>query len=513
MSREGYAPSQTHLIDIPREESQLWTFAFPRHMGEKRYFSFPAEPNMVCVQPTVQLQRNLVVDQEGFLMLKSQMKQGVFINPAFIEPFGLTLIEAAAHGLPLLPQKMEVLWTFIDKQLWGRCRQNGLKNIHLFSWPEHCKTYLARIACCKQRQPEWQKPDDGFESSGSDSLVVLERYTGYIFKFEAFSGDEKNEGSRTLDNYLDSEENAVNGKSKLENAVSSLSKGVSVGTQKDGSIYKSEHHIGSSKSPALRKRKYIFVIAVDGDGTTDFLESIKMVVETVRKDNYAGSVGFILSTSLAISEMHSLLVSGDGTPGLPFLLDSDYHSHIEYRWGGEDLRKTLLRWAASTTDEKGEEGPIVSEDKSGSTTHCYVFKVEKPELIPSIKELRKSMRIQALRCHVIYCQNGNKLNIIPVLASRSQALRYLHVRWGIDLSHVVVFVGEHGDTDYEGLLGGLHKTVILKGVGCSVGKHHAHRYYPLEDVVPFDSPNITQTEGCNSNSIRASLGKLGVLKV
>lgn len=492
--------------------------------------------------------------------------KGVFINPAFIEPFGLTLIEAAAHGLPIVATKNggpvdihrvldngllvdphdqqsvanALLKLVADKQLWGRCRQNGLKNIHLFSWPEHCKTYLARIACCKQRHPEWQKPDDGFESSGSDSPGgSLRDIQDISLNLKLSVGDEKNEVSRTLDNYLDSEENAVDGKSKLENAVSSWSKGVSVGTQKDGSIYKSEHHIGSSKSPALRKRKYIFVIAVDGDGTTDFLESIKMVVETVRKDKYAGSVGFILSTSLAISEMHSLLVSGglshsdfdaficnsgtelyypsstseDGTPGLPFLLDSDYHSHIEYRWGGEDLRKTLLRWAASTTDEKGEEGPIVSEDKSGSTTHCYVFKVEKPELIPSIKELRKSMRIQALRCHVIYCQNGNKLNIIPVLASRSQALRYLHVRWGIDLSHVVVFVGEHGDTDYEGLLGGLHKTVILKGVGCSVGKHHAHRYYPLEDVVPFDSPSITQTEGCNSNSIRASLGKLGVLKV
>jgi hypothetical protein len=44
--------------------------------------------------------------------------------------------------------------------------------------------------------------------------------------------------------------------------------------------------------------------------------------------------------------------------------------------------------------------------------------------IPPVKELRKVMRIQALRCHVIYCQNGTKLNVIPVLASRSQALRY-----------------------------------------------------------------------------------------
>lgn len=45
--------------------------------------------------------------------------------------------------------------------------------------------------------------------------------------------------------------------------------------------------------------------------------------------------------------------------------------------------------------------------------------------IPSVKELRKLMRIQALRCHVVCCQNGNRLNVIPVLASRSQALRYV----------------------------------------------------------------------------------------
>jgi sucrose-phosphate synthase len=31
--------------------------------------------------------------------------QGVFINPALVEPFGLTLIEAAAHGLPMVATK------------------------------------------------------------------------------------------------------------------------------------------------------------------------------------------------------------------------------------------------------------------------------------------------------------------------------------------------------------------------------------------------------------------------
>ncbi|KAL2936181.1 Sucrose-phosphate synthase [Bienertia sinuspersici] len=44
-----------------------------------------------------------------------------------------------------------------DKHRWTKCRQNGLKNIHLFSWQEHCKTYLSRIASCRPRQPNWRK--------------------------------------------------------------------------------------------------------------------------------------------------------------------------------------------------------------------------------------------------------------------------------------------------------------------------------------------------------------------
>ena len=79
---------------------------------------------------------------------------------------------------------------------------------------------------------------------------------------------------------------------------------------------------------------------------------------------------------------------------------------------------------------------------------------------------------------------------------------------------MVVFVGESGDTDYEGFLGGLHKSVILKGVCSSASKElHANRSYPLSDVVPSNSPNIVEvTEECSSADLRASLEKLGALK-
>lgn len=77
---------------------------------------------------------------------------------------------------------------------------------------------------------------------------------------------------------------------------------------------------------------------------------------------------------------------------------------------------------------------------------------------------------------------------------------------------MVVFVGESGDADYEGLLSGLHKTVILKGTCSSaINQFHAHRSYPLSDVLPSDSPNIVETtEECGTDGIRASLEKLGV---
>ncbi|XP_024960670.1 probable sucrose-phosphate synthase 1 [Cynara cardunculus var. scolymus] len=477
--------------------------------------------------------------------------KGVFINPAFIEPFGLTLIEAAAHGLPMVATKNggpvdihrvldngllvdphdqqsiadALLKLVADKQLWAKCRSNGLRNIHLFSWTEHCKTYLSRIASSKPRYPGWLKNDDDDENSESDSPSDSLRDMQDISLNLKFSMD----GDRgNVDNPEDRN-------SKLENAVSSYSKGVGKGTQRSVSGEKHEQ----LKFPALRRRTHIFVIAIDADDIGGLFENVRKILEAVDKERSEGSIGFILATSLQMAEIHSFLVSKGVNPSdfdaficnsgadlyyssshsedNPFVFDLYYHSHIEYRWGGEGLRKTLVKWASSIIDKKAankNEEHVVTEDEEITTNYCYAFNIHKPGLVPPVKELRKLMRIHALRCHVIYCQNGRKINVIPVSASRSQALRYLYLRWGMDLSKVVVFVGESGDTDYEGFLGGIHMSVILKGVGSSTSNQlHANRIYPLSDVTPTDSPNIVQTpEECSSADIRASLGKLGVVK-
>ncbi|KAJ9141021.1 hypothetical protein P3X46_031605 [Hevea brasiliensis] len=488
--------------------------------------------------------------------------KGVFINPAFIEPFGLTLIEAAAHGLPIVATKNggpvdihrvldngllvdphdqqsiadALLKLVADKQLWAKCRQNGLKNIHLFSWPEHCKTYLSRIASCKPRHPQWQKDNDGADTSDTDSPGDSLRDIHDISLNLKFSLDGEKTGASGNDNSLESEGDADR-KGKLENAVLAWSKGVLKNTQKTGYIERGEQYNSSGKFPALRRRKQIFVIAVDFDAISGLIEATRKIFEAVEKERTEGSIGFILSTSLTISEIHSFLVTGGFSPSDfdaficnsgsdlfysnlnsedgPFVVDFYYHSHIEYRWGGEGLRKTLVRWATTVNDKKAEKGEqIVTAAEQLSTNYCYSFTVQKPGVVPPVKELQKLLRIQALRSHVIYCQNGTRINIIPVLASRSQALRYLYVRWGIDLANMVVFVGESGDTDYEGLLGGLHKSVILRGVCSSASNQlHANRNYPLTDVIASDSPNIVHTaEECTKSDIRGSLQQLACVK-
>lgn len=81
------------------------------------------------------------------------------------------------------------------------------------------------------------------------------------------------------------------------------------------------------------------------------------------------------------------------------------------------------------------------------------------------------------------------------------------------MSNMVVFVGESGDTDYEGMLGGLHKTVILKGACDTSPKQFQTRNYSLQDVVAFDSPNIVKTEdGYSAGEMQSALRQLSVLK-
>ena len=88
------------------------------------------------------------------------------------------------------------------------------------------------------------------------------------------------------------------------------------------------------------------------------------------------------------------------------------------------------------------------------------------------------------------------------------------MRWGVDVANMTMFVGETGDTDYEELIPGLHKTIILKAAVKEGSEHllRSSHTYTKDDVVPSDSPFIVTTDGYGVDHIVCALRKLSTCK-
>ncbi|XP_020223682.1 probable sucrose-phosphate synthase 4 isoform X1 [Cajanus cajan] len=437
--------------------------------------------------------------------------KGVFINPALVEPFGLTLIEAAAYGLPVVATKNggpvdilkalnngllidphdqkaiedALLKLVADKNLWQECRKNGLKNIHRFSWPEHCRNYLSHVEHGKNRRSTSRlEITPTAEEPVSDSLKDVEDIS---FRFST-------EGDSKLNGEMDP---AARQKQIIEAIMCRVS---STGN--------------SNVSYFPGRRQKLVVIAADcydddGNIAEAFQDIITNVMKAVRLGIRSGSVGVVLLTGLSLQETIEALnrfqvnieefdavVCNSGSemyyPWKDLMADADYEAHVEYAWPGENIRSTIPRLARI---DDGEENDIV-EYASGCSSRCFSYSVKPGAMIRKIDELRQRLRMRGLRCNLVYTHAGLRLNVIPLFSSRKQALRYLSVKWGIDLSKVVVFVGEKGDTDYEELMAGIQKTLVLKGL-VEYGSErllHSEDSYKREDVFSQDSPNIIYAE-------------------
>ncbi len=98
--------------------------------------------------------------------------RGVFVNPALTEPFGLTLLEAAASGLPIVATEnggpvdiienckngalidpldkpgiaKALLKLLQNKNTWSRAAKNGIEGVRKhYSWQAHVKTYIEKV--------------------------------------------------------------------------------------------------------------------------------------------------------------------------------------------------------------------------------------------------------------------------------------------------------------------------------------------------------------------------------
>jgi sucrose-phosphate synthase len=116
--------------------------------------------------------KQLSPEQIPMLYRLAATTKGVFVNPALTEPFGLTLIEAAASGLPVVATEdggprdiiancdngllidpldkadiaRALLAIVTDKDNWQRLADNGLEGVQRhYSWHAHATHYLEKV--------------------------------------------------------------------------------------------------------------------------------------------------------------------------------------------------------------------------------------------------------------------------------------------------------------------------------------------------------------------------------
>ena len=312
------------------------------------------------------------------------------------------------NGLLIDPHDSEAISTALyklvsDKHLWSECRRNGLRNIHHYSWPEHCRVYLSRVALCRNRHPQWQTDDMLNED------IELENLNDSLQDAHEQSLRLSIDGGGSLNGLNDIEKRIQNGyvgdgeedgfSEHLRKLIDKMMKNHNPNKDTDdkSNIVRTT---SLSKSAFLRKRKSVYIISLDSYGRdgqlTDHTASIlKSIFNAVRSEGGARMSGFILSTALSASEIVSFLernsiklvefdalVCCSGSElYYPFSInesrkelelgpDLDYETHIDYRWSKRGLQKTINK----LINVSGESGKRIALEEDHIEGHSYCIK-------------------------------------------------------------------------------------------------------------------------------------------
>lgn len=315
---------------------------------------------------------------------------GVFVNPALTEPFGLTLIEAAASGLPvvatwdggprdilkfckngLLVDPLDpdaigaALWDALtDRKRWQRWARNGLRGAaEHYSWTGHVKFYLRELRKLlnKPDRPTALRPVR-VRRPAPDRLLICDIDNTLL-------GDAA--GLRKL-------------KERLRAAGGRVGFAVATGRRLENAL--------------------------------QVLEEWEMPVPDV------------LITAVG-TEIHY---------GPDLEEDLDWRQRIDYRWKPEALRKAL----------RGLPG-LHPQPASEQRRHKLSYFVD-PARAPSVEEIQAHLRRAGLHANVIYSHQAF-LDLLPIRASKGGAIRYLAMRYGLPLERLLV-AGDSGN-DAEMLCG------------------------------------------------------------
>lgn len=328
--------------------------------------------------------------------------RGIFINAAFTEPFGLTLLEAAACGLPVIapddggPRDILanchhgllvdtlnseaigdiLLSALTDRARWRKWAKSGVINVKRhYTWAGHVNKYVKEVRSLLRKQRKNLRKQHIALHSGKSPIPLAQH---------AFITDIDN----TLLGHRDGQEALVQWLIK---------------------------NVGYT----------IFGIATG--------RPLESAIEILRKNRIP--IPDVLITSVG-SEIHY---------GIRKTPDIGWANHIRHLWRRDDVLKAM------------EEIPGIRLQAAENQREFKISYVVSPQTMPPIDKVRQHLREQGLHAQVIY-SHGEFLDILPIRASKGHAIRYLSYKWGLPLANFLVS-GDSGN-DIEMLIGDTMAVVV-----------------------------------------------------
>jgi sucrose-phosphate synthase len=323
--------------------------------------------------------------------------KGVFINPALTEPFGLTLLEAAASGLPIVATndggprdiianckngllidpldgesiEKALLRMLTEPQQWKDWSDAGIEGVHQhYTWGRHAKRYLRDIK-------------DIVEHSATPALVE----------------------SRSARRLPDFDRLVI---TDLDNTLT----GDEAGLAKFSQLIRENSHIGFGITTGR-----------------DLKSALKLL------DKLGLPKPDVMDTSCG-TELHY---------GEKLTSDRSWRKQIAHQWKPAEIQGLLDAQPGFFRQADGEQ----SEFKIS-------YKLD-PELAPKPAAIKRIIREAGLRAKVVVSL-GIYLDVIPVRGGSGLSLRHLIYKWGFAPEQLLV-AGDSGND--EGMLKGRSLGVVV----------------------------------------------------
>ena len=307
--------------------------------------------------------------------------KGVFVNPALTEPFGLTLLEAAATGLPLVATDDGG-----PQDIIGTCK-NGL----LVDALDH-EAIGAAIGAALSDPVRWQRWSD-------DGLAAV--HANYSWDSHAF---------------------------RYVQEVGKILKGT-----RPAPVHRPRNR--------LARMDRLLVTDVDDTLTGDdiALEELLLRLETSNTN-----VGFGIATGRTLDEALKLmkeldvrvpdvLITAAGSElhyGRHLLPDRSWERQIRYRWDRDEVARVLGAM------------PGLRPIPEAGTTYRLRYQLD-PQRAPNLREIRRRVRQEGLRVTTIV-DHEVYLDVIPVRASPGLAIRFFCFKWNLEPQRLLV-AGDSGN--------------------------------------------------------------------